>query len=94
MTLHLRCSLQVEGARTVVSSSRRLLAVNSTENSMHNTSSGFSAPAHKAAAAGTPAPPMSGECDVPVSQNDQTVIVETIVTTRVDQVSSSCYLLV
>ena len=76
MTLHFRFSLQVEGARTVVSSSRRLLAVNSTADSS------------------TPAPhtPMSGECDVPVSQNDETVIVETIVTTRVDQVSSCCCL--
>lgn len=63
--------LQVQGALTAASSSRRLLAVNSSANTS------------------TPIPTRlssSDECDVPVSTKDETVVVETVVNTRVDQV--------
>lgn len=64
----------VQEALAAPSSSRRLLqATNSTSVS-----------------SGTPTPSRSGpaECDVPLSKNEETVVVETVISTKVDQIDA------
>ena len=66
---------QVQEALAAPSSSRRLLQAS------NRTSASTSAPSPERSATATE------ECDVPVSKNEETVVVETVISTRVDQVA-------